>query len=101
MPATERPEKRRRVATASSRSEVIDVAKSSEGVIVIRTGEQVNGNLIRVHSTFLKMGSPVFRAMLGGGFIEGSIRYTADSPLCLEEDDAKAMWDLCCLLHHQ
>ena len=80
---------------------VIDAAKTSEGDLVIRAGAGEELVLIRVHSTFLNMASPVFRAMFGPNFLEGLTRYTADRPLRLQDDDPTAMLDLFALLHHQ
>ena len=85
----------------SNPSDVIDATKTSQGDLVIRAGDEGEAVLIRVHSALLKMASPVFRAMLGPNFVEGSTQYSADHPLWLKEDHPEAMLDLCALLHHQ
>lgn len=101
MPAATRPAKRQKVVSVLYKPEVSDLVKSPEGDLVLRVRETVKGSLLRVHSGFLRMASPVFRGVLGGDFIEGSTQYTAKNPLCLTEDNAQAMLDLCTLVHHQ
>ena len=91
--------KRRKTMPAPSR--VVDVSQTSEGDLVLVVGKGKKVMLLRVHSAILKMASPVFRAMLGANFIEGSTTHTADNPLDLKEDDAQAMLDLCSLIQHQ
>ena len=101
MPAATPPAKRQKVVSVPDKPKVIDIVKSPEGDLVLQVGDPVKRNLLRVHSGSLRMASPVFRGMLGGNFIEGSTQYTAEDPLCLTEDNARAMLDLCKLIHHQ
>ena len=91
----------KRQKTMSPTSKVIDAAKDDQGDLHVKAGSAGSGIIIRVHSTLLKMASPVFKAMLGPAFMEGATSYTADNPLHLPDDDPQSMTLLCAVLHHQ
>lgn len=80
--------------------QVAEVAKDLDGDLVIRVGTD-KACLLRVHSTALKLASPVFRAMLGPKFAEGRADYAASSPLHLPDENPESFRLLCLILHHQ
>ena len=60
-----------------------------------------NGSKIQVSSKALSLGSPVFKAMFGSNFAEGS-KLQQGKPCQVElDDDVIAMTTLCNILHHR
>ena len=61
------PEKKQKIEHA-----MVDIVDNPPGDMVIRVGKGTDTGLVRVHKTFLIVASPVFRAMLTGGFSEST-----------------------------
>lgn len=79
----------------------IDIVGDPPGDIVIRVGPEGSEDRcdIRVHKNTMMMASPVFKAMLGGGFAEASRKLDENDPLVLEDDHPQAFILLCEVLH--
>lgn len=80
---------------------MIDIVENPSGDLVIRAGKGADTSLIRVHKNLLMMTSPVFRAMLIGGFSESTRMLDENDPLMLDDDDHEAFIVFCKLIHHQ
>lgn len=83
---------------------VVDITDKTRGDLVIHIGKHVTeyDHLIRVHKEVLMLASPVFRAMLGGGFAEGTRdkQFDEANPLFLVDDDYFDFVLFCRILHH-
>jgi hypothetical protein len=95
----ERASKRRKAMP--SPDEVVDAAKDGQGDLFIKAGPPASSVLLLTYSALLKFTSPVFKAMLGPNFSEGTGLHTKDNPLCLPDDDPTSFALLCMVLHHQ
>lgn len=72
------------------------------GDVILLVGGTENPQSIRASSKILSLASPVFAAMLGPNFLEGSKLSTAQPyRLHLPEDDAEAIVWLCLVLHYR
>lgn len=73
----------------------------SNGDVILLVGTE-NPRSIKASSKILSLASPVFAAMLGPNFLEGSHLSTTDPyQLHLPEDDAEAMIWFCLVLHYR
>lgn len=79
---------------------MIDIVDKPSGDLIIRVGTRDTG-LIRVHRSVLAMVSPVFRAMLTGGFSEANRTLDDEDHLVLDDDDYASFIDFCKAVHHQ
>lgn len=80
---------------------MVEIVDKPTGDMVIRVGKGDDTGLVRVHKTFLTVVSPVFRAMLTGGFSESTRVLDEKDPLVLDDDDHEAFIDFCKIVHHQ
>lgn len=80
---------------------MIDIVDNPTGDLVIRAGKGADAGLVRVHKNFLVIASPVFRAMLMGGFSESARALDENDPLELGDDDYGAFVIFCKLIHYQ
>lgn len=79
---------------------IMDIA-DPDGDVILLVGTE-NSKSIRASSKVLTLASPVFAAMLGPNFSEGSKLSTAQPyELHLPEDDPEAIIWLCLILHYQ
>ncbi|KAI7277108.1 hypothetical protein KC335_g99 [Hortaea werneckii] len=86
--------------TKAQQPERRDVDVAADGDIILALPQNL---CIRVSSAVLSLVSPVFKAMLGPRFREGSESRSSSQPkeISLPEDDGIAMKHLCLLLHAQ
>ncbi|MCJ1464411.1 hypothetical protein MMC07_003024 [Pseudocyphellaria aurata] len=90
----------------SSKSAIIEASPTMEiadpnGDVILLAGTENPGS-IKVSSKILALASPVFAAMLGPSFLEGSnLSATEPYQLRLPEDDAEAMIWFCLVLHYR
>ena len=94
----ERPAKKQKIEHNLS---VTEIDENTPGDLVLKVGKDDDAMILRVHTSILKLASPVFRKMLSGEWKEGSNYYNASNPLPLPEDDPLAFHMLCKILHHQ
>ena len=73
---------------------------AGDGDVILIVGEPAEAKLL-VHSVVLTAASKVFSALLGPNFREGQAVRSSEQPkeIKLPEDDARAMSDMCHLLH--
>lgn len=73
---------------------------TSDGDLILVVGEQKAR--LRVHSQCLSCASKVFAAMFGPNWSEGnSLSKEFPKEIPLIEDDADAMYSICCVVHHR
>ncbi len=72
------------------------------GDVTLKVGPPGAGRSLRVSSSVLSLGSPVFAAMLNSTFIEGTVPTDGSTRnISLLEDEPRAVTTLCNVLHHQ
>src|SRR5437667_9691364 len=73
---------------------------SPDGDVILIVG--VENLRLKVYSQCLRSASKIFGAMFGPDWTEGQ-RLSKESPteVPLLEDDADAMWMICCIVHHR
>ncbi|KAK4063926.1 hypothetical protein Trihar35433_8634 [Trichoderma harzianum] len=75
-------------------------AIASDGDVILVVGEQKVE--LRVHSQCLVSASKVFGAMLGPNWSEGqNLSKNSPKEIPLIEDDPKALYTICCVVHHR
>lgn len=72
------------------------------GDVTLEVGPPGAKRSLRVSSSVLSLGSPVFTAMLNSTFIEGTVPTDGSTrTISLQEDNPRAVTTLCNVLHHQ
>ncbi len=98
MPTPPAAKKARKTEPHRSPDDILDI--DPEGDLVLKI-EADPGFWMRNSSKHLTIVSKVFEALLGPHFAEGQESHVASNPLCLLDDDPRALELLCKLAHHK